>query len=414
MTSHTTALKTDYVAVFIAFLSFVALGLPSAMLGVAWTSDRWSSIQGTFNLGLDAVGLLLIACTVGYSFASFMCGRLYGHFSSSFLFSVGSLLGAAALVGYSLLPAWWLIVACGVLLGLGSGVLDAGMNIYFAAVFNARLMNWLHACFGVGTVVGPLLMTAILSRGGAWQLGYVVGAGAFALVGVLFFLTRSRWVNVGRGSRENGTLSGVSASSTLRLPLVWISLAIFLAYAGLEGVGTQWMFPLFNQGRGVDAVVAGMWLVLLQVSFTFGRIFFGFVLGYFKSSVVIRVCSAAMVFSTFLLIVNPVPGAAFLVLVVYGFTLAPIWALMVTSVQEWLGPLHGANAIGFLVAGAGVGVGVFPGVAGVLAVRSGLEVIPIILFVLSIVLMGLYELVVLRVRALTPKPETHPETQENA
>ena len=236
--------KTDYIAVLIAYLSFVVLGLPSAMLGIAWASDKWPSIEKSFNLSLGSVGALLLTFTIGYSLASFLSGRLYGRFNSFTLFSLGSLLSAAALLGYGILPMWWLIVACGTLLGLGSGVLDAGMNIYFAAVFDARLMNWLHACFGIGTVIGPLLMTTILSlNGGTWQTGYLIGAGAYALVGILFLLTRSHWLNVGRGTSKDGTQSGIPARSTLRLPLVWISIGIFLAYAGLEGLPPNGPFP---------------------------------------------------------------------------------------------------------------------------------------------------------------------------
>ena len=385
-------IKTDYIAVLIAYLSFVVLGLPSAMLGIAWASDKWPSIEKSFNLSLGSVGALLLTFTIGYSLASFLSGRLYGRFNSFTLFSLGSLLSAAALLGYGILPMWWLIVACGTLLGLGSGVLDAGMNIYFAAVFDARLMNWLHACFGIGTVIGPLLMTTILSlNGGTWQTGYLIGAGAYAFVGILFLLTRSHWLNVGRGTSKEGTQSGIPARSTLRLPLVWISIGIFLAYAGLEGVATQWTFPLFNKSRGIDAITAGTWLVILQASFTIGRIFFGFILAYVKQRTLIRICASTLVVSTFLLIINPVPEAAIILLAIYGFTLAPIWALMVTNLQQQLGPLHGANAIGFMLAAAGIGIGIFPGIAGFIADRSSLETVPMILFALSIMMMILYE-----------------------
>lgn len=385
-------IKTDYIAVLIAYLSFIVLGLPSAMLGIAWASDKWPSIEKTFNLSLGSVGALLLTFTIGYSLASFLSGRLYGRFNSFTLFSLGSLLSAAALLGYGTLPTWWLIVACGTLLGLGSGVLDAGMNIYFATIYNARLMNWLHACFGVGTVIGPLLMTTILNlNGGTWQTGYLISAGAYASVGLLFLLTRSHWINVGRGTSKEGTQSGVSARSTLRLPLVWISIGIFLAYAGLEGIATQWTFPLFNKSRGINAITAGTWLVILQASFTIGRIFFGFILAYIKQRTLIRICASTLVASTFLLIINPMPNAAFILLAIYGFTLAPIWALMVTNLQQQLGPLHGANAIGFMLAAAGIGIGIFPGIAGFIADRSSLEAVPMILFVLSIMMMILYE-----------------------
>jgi MFS family permease len=110
--------------------------------------------------------------------------------------------------------------------------------------------------------------------------------------------------------------------------------------------------------------------------------------------------------TTFLLIINPLPKTLLLdilggkiylvtlVLTVYGFCLAPIWALMVTYLQEKLGPLHGANAIGFMVAAAGIGVGILPGIAGKLAEGSTLEVVPVILFILSVMIAGLYELTV--------------------
>jgi len=392
VTESTVAPKTDYLVVVISYLSFIVLGIPGAMLGIAWTSQEWPSIQKTFNLGLDAVGALFVATTIGYSLASVFGGRLFGRFNASSIFMVGALISAVAFLAYAFLPAWWLIVVFGVGAGFGSGMLDSGMNIYFAAVFNARLMNWLHASFGIGTVVGIWMIQQVLGKGGTWQTGYIIAAGAYFTVGVLFLLTRSRWVNVGRGTHEEGTHAGISARSTLRLPLVWIGLLIFLSYAGLEGVGTQWTFPLFNRGRGIDPVTAGLWLGILQGSFTAGRIFFGFALSYFQPRTLIRACTVSLIITTLLLVINPVPNGAFILLAVYGFMLAPIWALMVTYLQERLGPLHGANAIGFVVAAAGLGIGILPGLTGILAHRISLEVVPVILFVMSILMAGLYEL----------------------
>ncbi len=409
MTSSSTPPKTDYLAVIISYLSFVVLGIPGAMLGIAWASIERPSIQKTFELGLSDVGALFITTTIGYSLASVFGGRLFGRFSSSTLFLGGALSAGIALLGYAFLPSWWMIVAAGLLAGLGSGMLDSGMNIYFAAVFNARLMNWLHASFGLGTLAGIFIIQTVLSNaGGTWQTGYVVAAISYFIVAALFLVTRSRWVNVGRGSHEEGTHAGISARLTLRLPLVWVGLVIFLCYAGLEAVGTAWTSPLLNIGRGFDAVTAGLALGILQGSFTAGRIFFGIILPYFKPSTLIRACSVILIVTTFLLIVNPLPNTLLLdifggkiylvtlVLAVYGFCLAPIWALMVTYLQEKLGPLHGANAIGFMVAAAGIGVGILPAVAGKLAELSTLEVVPVILFVLSIVIAGLYELTVSR------------------
>jgi len=81
-------------------------------------------------------------------------------------------------------------------------------------------------------------------------------------------------------------------------------------------------------------------------------------------------------------------GAGFVPLALFGFSLSPIFALMITRTQEQLGPVHAPNAIGLQVAAAAAGVGVLPGLAGVLADRWGLEVIPA--FLLAVICLYLY------------------------
>ena len=53
-------------------------------------------------------------------------------------------------------PTWPVLVLCGLLVGTGGGILDGGMNIYFAANHGPRLMNWLHASFGIGATLGRM------------------------------------------------------------------------------------------------------------------------------------------------------------------------------------------------------------------------------------------------------------------
>ena len=42
--------------VLLAFIAFIALGLPDGLLGVGWPS-----IRGGFGIPLDAIGMLLLA-----------------------------------------------------------------------------------------------------------------------------------------------------------------------------------------------------------------------------------------------------------------------------------------------------------------------------------------------------------------
>ena len=56
----------------LTYLSFVSLGLPDGLTGVAWPSIRVS-----FNLPLDALGSLLVMFTTGYLVSTHIFFILY-------------------------------------------------------------------------------------------------------------------------------------------------------------------------------------------------------------------------------------------------------------------------------------------------------------------------------------------------
>ena len=143
---------------FLAYIAFVLLGLPIGLLGVAWPTMR-----ADFSLALDAIGALFIATTAGYLVSSFTIGRLINRFGIGPLLILSSLLSAAAFFGYAAAPAWSVIVTLGVIGGFGSGIIDAGLNTYLASEYGESQMQWLHASFGIGAILSPLMMTASLA-----------------------------------------------------------------------------------------------------------------------------------------------------------------------------------------------------------------------------------------------------------
>jgi MFS family permease len=173
----------------LAFLAFISLGLPDGLLGVSWPS-----IRAGFGLPLDALGLLLAFTTAGYLTSSFSAGRILRALPIGTVLALSTAAAATALLGFALTPAWPLMVVLGFLAGLGGGAVDAGLNAYGAANFSARVLNWLHAFFGLGTTLGPLIVTAVLSSGFSWRWSYVVVGSAQVLLALTFYLTRGRWL----------------------------------------------------------------------------------------------------------------------------------------------------------------------------------------------------------------------------
>lgn len=75
---------------------------------------------------------------------------------------------ALALLGFSLAKNYAFLLLMAVPLGLGAGAVDAGLNNYVALHCEAKHMSWLHCFWGIGTIIGPMILSAVLRAGGSW------------------------------------------------------------------------------------------------------------------------------------------------------------------------------------------------------------------------------------------------------
>lgn len=379
--------KNDALVIMLAFVCFITLGMPGGMLGVAWASMR-----DTFEVPPEALGTLLGASSAGFLLASFFSGRVIARLGIGWTVIGGTLLSAVSLLGYGLLPTWLLIVAVSVVRGMGAGTLDAGLNLHFARTYSPRILNWLHASFGLGAALGPLIITWLVSAGESWRWGYfLLGVAQLLLLGV-FFLSRAQW-QIGETPERRAAAQRFSMRSTLAQPLVWFSILLFFVYAGVEVAAGQWSFDLFTVARGIDVETAGLWVSIYWASFTIGRILFGFIAGRIAIIPTIRLCMLGVIGGTLLLAANIGAWSGFVGLAVIGFGLAPIFPLLISTTPARLGHGHASNAIGFQVAAADLGIAVIPGFAGVLASASGFEIIGPYLVGFAILMLILFQVV---------------------
>ena len=385
--------------VVLAYVGFVSLGLPDGLLGVAWPS-----IRTFFHLPLDALGTLLVLFTAGYLGASFSSGYLLARLNVGALLALSCLATALSLLGYALTPQWWIMVGLGLLSGLGAGAIDAGLNTYAATHYSARMVNWLHACYGIGATSGPIIMTSVLSAGHPWQLGYgIVGLGQ-AILAVCFGLTRTWWQPAACTPIPACAPAAVSATtsrSTLRLPVMWLSMVVFFVYTGLEAAAGTWVYSLFTEARAVASSTAGMWASIYWGSLTLGRLVSGVVVSFVPVPLFLRLCLITAALGTVLIWSNLTTLGSLLGLALLGVSLAPIFPSLIATTPKRLGDEHTANGVGLQIAAAVLGQSLLPALVGVLARHLGLEIIGPALCIAAAVLLALYELL------LAPRQRVH-------
>ena len=153
----------------IIYLSFISLGLPDSMLGSAWPLMSGSLGAPLWSAGI--VQMTISFCTIVSSLNS---ARLIRRFGTGKLTALSVLLTALSLLGFSFAKHYAFLIALGIPLGLGAGAVDAALNNYVALHCQPRHMSWLHCFWGVGTITGPMILSACLSAGASWRAGYWV------------------------------------------------------------------------------------------------------------------------------------------------------------------------------------------------------------------------------------------------
>ncbi|HXL37903.1 MAG TPA: MFS transporter, partial [Ktedonobacteraceae bacterium] len=165
-------------AIGISFFAFILIGINDGAVGVLLPG-----MQTTYHTGKDTISLLFLAGTFGYFVASFNNGLLLDKLGNRrFLLLATLIIG----LGFALLsskPPFFLLLLAIVPIGFGGAMLDAGLNSYIARLpDNTALLNYLHAFYGMGALLGPLVASSFLALGWVWNSVYFVWIGMAILV----------------------------------------------------------------------------------------------------------------------------------------------------------------------------------------------------------------------------------------
>ena len=364
----------------LGYLGFIVLGLGDGVVGVAFPS-----LRAAFGIGPGGIGVVLAGSAAGYFIAGFAAGAVGRQIGIGRLLTFGALLVAAGFACEAAAPVLAILIVGAWLFGVGAGCLDAGLNAYVADRHTARHMNWLHGFYGVGTTIGPLLMTALLLRGVVWRAGYgALALGGLAIAGC-YALTRRRWVvSATRGIAEPG-----SWWAAFRHPLVRLQLVLFFVYTGLEVTLGQWTFSVFT-AAGMSAAAAGLWSTAYWGCFAASRFLLGVAVERVGADRLLRAATIGVVAGCAAYAALPVRLAG-CGLVLAGVSLAPIYPTLIARAPERLGAAIALHAIGFKSSAATTGAASVPALAGLIASALGFGAIGWVAVAASLLLLGLHE-----------------------
>jgi len=378
-------------SLLLSYLAFLGISLPDGLFGVAWPS-----MSRDLGVPLGALGLMLPLGVASSMLSSASTGVLLARIGLGRLLATSIAVTGVALLTQSVAPVFWVVVATGVLIAAGNGAIDAGLNANAARRFTARQITWMHAVYGFGAAVGPLLFAGMAGFGLSWRWTFAVVAAVQGLLAVLFAATARTWAPAppstggqavgGRavdGQATGGQAVGGQAvdgrpgvdRGGFRMPAVfWPGAALFAVQTGVESATALWAFVFLTGARGVSlgvaaATVSGYWAALLV-----GRLVLGPVADRTGARPVLLVGLAGMAGGAALLLV-PSAGAALAGIVLIGLSAAPMYPLLMLTTKDRVGADLADRAVGVQGAASALGSATMPALIGLLIGPLGAAVI---------------------------------------
>ena len=233
----------------------IGVNMPQLVEHFGLGESTKSGLMNTFT----NIGSMLILVTIPL---------FQGRVHKLFLIIAGSIIQVATLVITGLSDSFPLLLTVMAVFGAGNNLVDSCANSYVVDLYprdNAKYLSMLHAAFGIGGMLTPLILTPILNRS-SWRVTYFVCAGIFAAINMVFILLALR-----NYKKTGGGSEAAESKITLRVLGNYISrprnIMILLAalfYGGAQLGITSWvvhyMTERFDMGDMGSACLSVYWV----------------------------------------------------------------------------------------------------------------------------------------------------------
>lgn len=386
--------RVPHMHLVLAFSAFVLIGGNDGALGVLIPS-----IRASYHIDAVTVSWLFLCFAAGYLAATFNNGLLMAKLGERHFLLLGLVFFVLGAGLFSMGPPLLLFLCLGTQLGFGVGIMDAGLNAYIASLpGNAVLLNYLHAFYGVGALLGPLLASTLLALRFSWQATYLTWCGLALLLFCGFWLTFER---LPRSSLQ--PVPGV-AHGSLRQALhrrgVWLAAFFLLFYTGTEVVVGNWGYSFLTLARSGSLlfsawVISGYWCGL-----TLGRLVLANLAPHLGVQRMITLCLVGVTLGLLLVWALPDFWGAAPGLCLVGFSLGPLYPTTIAFAAQIVSSNQLPGVVGFLACLGSVGASFFPWLAGSTFQHLGFWCLPPFALVLTAGMLAMWSI-------LAKEPSTH-------
>ena len=138
----------------IIYIIFISLGLPDTLIG-----SSWPSISASLSIDVSTQGILTFTCSLCTIISSFLTIKIVKLISEkrTIILSIFLTVSGLIIIGFS--QSFVYLCLAMIVLGFGGGAIDSTLNNYVSLHYKALHLNWLHAFWGVGAFLSPVILS---------------------------------------------------------------------------------------------------------------------------------------------------------------------------------------------------------------------------------------------------------------
>lgn len=348
---------------------FASLGLTSGGWGpvLPWLADK-------HNLGIGTVGTTLFVLNAG-ALSGILLTQLLVRTKTIFWFiRLGIVAFAVGFSGIVLAPEFSYVLFAALFAGFGFGVLDVGLIQAITRSDNRTSVkiNFSNAVFGIGAILGPLLV-AILT---ADYLPNIMIATVVVAALSLLLLSGLNW---------NVEVNTAQIKVVRNKPMLAVFFVGIAFYVGLEVSAGSWLPTLMQERTGSleSGAISG---ALFYLMFTIGRIV-ATPLSHKISAEHLLLGSVGFAFPVVISAIVFFDFAPYAIALM-GLLIGPVFA----AASDWIAARTPGDPLAttLLLLAAMTGALILPPAAGFLLERYGAEVLPMLLAPILLVSIGCF------------------------
>jgi fucose permease len=252
-------------------LTYVATGILAALPGASLLQ-----LASNTHVSLEVIGSMFTLSAGGFMFGALSAGALMGLMKPQYILAAGLLFLALGSVGIALTSSFPLLLAAQMLKGSGFGFIDISLNSIATWSFQERLsenLNMIHSMYGLGALLGPLLLAGALQFFHSFPLAYLAGAGAAAIpIALILGQPASAQPEKVQQDRSTAAMQRAAARRVLLHSLLWLMILQISLYASAEVGFANWIVTVVSKSAGISLALAAPVATAFFIGLTAGRL----------------------------------------------------------------------------------------------------------------------------------------------